>query len=198
MNAWRASLAGPCVASTLTPDDGDTLLARVLKDRGEGVVVDDRRHQDVRLAGDRGLHVRRLLFDRAFRLREDHLAIGLSFRASVVEPFLHRLPNVFEGEEWIVKAILTEAASAEPDNASERRRAHSRQQPHHVFPPDVFGAVHGRSQPSYSAFETRTVAVNLFVMSGASSMPRPGPGGTVMNPSRTAGSAVTRSRYHVL
>ncbi len=120
------------------------------------------------------------------------------FAQASSNPFFTACQNVFEGEEWIVKAILTEAASAEPDNASERRRAHSRQQPHHVFPPDVFGAVHGRSQPSYSAFETRTVAVNLFVMSGASSMPRPGPGGTVMNPSRTAGSAVTRSRYHVL
>ena len=41
--------------------------------------------------------------------------------------------------------------------------------------------------PAHSSVEVRTCAVNRLSMSGASSRPRPGPGGTVIKPSLTSG-----------
>ncbi len=120
------------------------------------------------------------------------------FAQASSNPFFTACQNVFEGEEWIVKAILTEAASAEPDKASASAAAPTAVNNLIMLSSRYLCAFAGAPDLTTPLFETRTVAVNLFVMSGASSMPSPGPFGTVMNPSRTSGSAVTRSRYHVL
>src|SRR3712207_7544670 len=50
-------------------------------------------HDALPISGERGLHVGRLLLDRALRLGEDHLAIGLDLLAGVLEALLDRLPE---------------------------------------------------------------------------------------------------------
>ena len=74
-------------------NDSHPVLAGFLQDRGEGVVVDDRRQQSIGLACKRGLHVGGLLLNRTFRLREDHLAIRLYPATRIVKALLDGLPE---------------------------------------------------------------------------------------------------------
>ena len=93
MKACRAFLGGPLRRVDVHADNRDALLACVLQQGGEGVVVDNRGQQHVGLAGDCSLHVGGLLLDRALSLGEDHLAIRLNLAAGVVETLLDGLPE---------------------------------------------------------------------------------------------------------
>ena len=199
MKAWRALPLAPSVSSTLVAMTMTPASRALLDDVVEGLVVDDRGDQRIRLGGERGLHVGDLLLG-----IEPSVCVKIIWqfawilRAGIVEALLHRLPEGvrrrrMDGEDDVERlgAGDRRRRRAAP---SERQRSQS-VSVSHVIPPLVESSMSSRR---VGARERRTVAREPSVEVRDRAPARaPGPGGTVIMPSFTSGSAVTRSRYQV-
>src|SRR6185437_3729065 len=112
------------------------------------------------------------------------------------KPFFTACQNGLEADEWCVKTMFIGAAAAivaEPPSMA----AATATDISSCFMILSSAVVACPLVHTSDALVTRRSTLNARSNSGLSSRPSPGPGGTVIMPLATGGSAVTRSRYQV-